>query len=43
MENITKKQNAFLSEEEKTLNWKEIQSAFENISEVYNNGYRRSF
>ena len=28
--NITKKQNAFISEEEKTLNWDEIQSAFKN-------------
>ena len=38
MENITKKQNVFLSEEEKTLDWKEIQNAFEKTfgSEVYN-------
>ena len=26
--NKIKKQNAFISEEEKTLNWEEIQSAF---------------
>ena len=26
--NITEKQNSFISEEEKTLNWDEIQSAF---------------
>ena len=26
--NITKKQNAFISEEEKTLNWEEIQATF---------------
>jgi len=33
-----KKQNAFLSEEEKTINWEEIQAAFKNTfgSEVYN-------
>ena len=36
--NNIKKQNAFISEEEKTLNWVEIQSAFKNTfgSEVYN-------
>ncbi len=36
--NITKKQNAFISEEEKTLNWEEIQGAFKKTfgSEVYN-------
>jgi len=36
--NITKKQNAFISEEEKTINWDEIQNAFKNTfgSEVYN-------
>ena len=36
--NITKKQNSFISEEEKTLNWDEIQNAFKNTfgSEVYN-------
>ena len=35
--NITKKQNAFISEEEKTLNWEEIQNAFKKTfgSEVY--------
>ena len=39
MENKTiKKQNAFLSEEEKTINWEEIQAAFKKTfgSEVYN-------
>ena len=38
MDNNIKKQNAFISEEEKTLNWIEIQSAFKNTfgSEVYN-------
>ena len=36
--NNTKKQNAFISEEEKTLNWDEIQSAFKKSfgSEIYN-------
>ncbi len=36
--NNTKKQNTFISEEEKTLNWVEIQSSFEKTfgSEVYN-------
>ena len=36
--NITKKQNAFISEEEKTLNWTEIQSSFQKTfgSEIYN-------
>ena len=36
--NITKKQNAFISEEEKTLNWNEIQNSFKKTfgSEVYN-------
>ena len=36
--NNTKKQNTFISEEEKTLNWEEIQSAFKKSfgSEVYN-------
>ena len=36
--NITKKQNVYISEEEKTLNWNEIQSSFKKIfgSEVYN-------
>ena len=35
--NITKKQNAFISEEEKTLNWEEIQSNFKKTfgTEVY--------
>ncbi len=38
MDNITKKQNAFISEEENTLNWVEIQEAFKKTfgSEVYN-------
>ena len=38
MENkITKKQNAFISEEEKTLNWEEIQTAFKKTfgAEIY--------
>ena len=36
--NITKKQNGFISEEEKTLNWEEIQITFKKTfgSEVYN-------
>ena len=36
--NTTKKQNAFISEEEKTLNWDEIQNAFKKTfgNEVYN-------
>ena len=36
--NITKKQKGFISEEEKTLNWEQIQSAFKTNfgSEVYN-------
>ena len=36
--NKIKKNNAFISEEEKTLNWEEIQSAFKNTfgGEVYN-------
>ena len=36
--NITKKQNAFISEEEKTLNWEETQNSFKKTfgSEVYN-------
>ena len=36
--NITKKQSPFISEEEKTINWDEIQSVFKKTfgSEVYN-------
>jgi chromosomal replication initiator protein len=36
--NITKKQNVYVSEEEKTLNWNEIQSSFKKTfgSEIYN-------
>ncbi len=36
--NITKKQNSFISEEEETLNWEEIQNNFKKTfgSEVYN-------
>ena len=36
--NITKKQNAFISEEEKTLNWEDIQATFKKVfgTEVYN-------
>ena len=36
--NNTKKQNAYISEEEKTLNWDEIQNSFKKIfgSEIYN-------
>jgi chromosomal replication initiator protein len=36
--NITKKQNAFISEEEKTLNWEEVQITFRKTfgTEVYN-------
>ena len=35
--NNFKKQNAFISEEEKTLNWEEIQSAFKKSfgNEIY--------
>ena len=39
MENkITRKQNAFISEEEKTLNWEDIQATFKKVfgTEVYN-------
>ena len=38
MDNNIKKQNAFISEEEKTLNWEDIQNAFKKTfgSEVYN-------
>ena len=38
MDNNIKKQNTFISEEEKTLNWDEIQSAFKKTfgSEIYN-------
>ena len=31
MDNNIKKQNTFISEEEKTLNWDEIQSAFKKL------------
>ena len=43
--NITKKQNAFISEEEKTLNWEEIQNAFKKTfgSEVYNSWLTKNF
>ena len=36
--NIKKQQNVYVSEEEKTLNWVEIQSAFKKTfgSEIYN-------
>tara|TARA_A100001015_G_scaffold196666_1_gene219340 strand:- start:984 stop:2375 length:1392 start_codon:yes stop_codon:yes gene_type:complete len=36
--NITKKQNVFTSEEEKTLNWEEIQTSFKKTfgTEIYN-------
>ena len=36
--NITKKQNAFISEEEQTLNWEDIQATFKKTfgTEVYN-------
>ena len=36
--NNYKKQNAYISEEEKTLNWSEMQTSFKKIfgSEVYN-------
>ena len=36
--NIIKKQNAFISEEEKTLNWEEIQASFKKTfgTEIYN-------
>ena len=35
---ISKKHNAFISEEEKTLSWEEIQNAFKKTfgNEVYN-------
>ena len=36
--NITKKQKVYISEEEKTLNWVDIQSSFKKTfgSEIYN-------
>ena len=36
--NITKKQNAFISEEEKTLKWEDVQTTFKKSfgAEVYN-------
>ena len=36
--NITKKHNVYISEEEKTLNWDEVQTSFKKIfgSEIYN-------
>ena len=36
--NITKRQNLYVSEEEKTLDWGEIQAAFKKTfgSEIYN-------
>ena len=36
--NITKKQNAFISEEEKTINWEEVQTSFKKTfgAEIYN-------
>ena len=38
MEKNIKKQNAFVSEEEKTLNWEDIQNSFKKTfgSEIYN-------
>ena len=41
--NNIKKQNAFISEEEKTLNWDEIQNAFEKTfgSEIYNSWLKK--
>ena len=38
MDKIIKKQNVFISEEEKTLDWNEIQNAFKKTfgSEIYN-------
>jgi hypothetical protein len=43
--NNTKKQNAFISEEEKTLNWEEIQSSFKKTfgSEIYNSWLAKNF
>ena len=38
MDKIIKKQNVYVSEEEKTLDWNEIQSSFKKSfgSEIYN-------
>ena len=38
MENQTKKNNVFISEEEKTLSWEDVQSSFQKTfgSEIYN-------
>tara|TARA_B100001057_G_scaffold318035_1_gene318307 strand:- start:4092 stop:5483 length:1392 start_codon:yes stop_codon:yes gene_type:complete len=43
--NIPKKQKSFISEEEKTLNWDEIQSAFKRSfgSEVYNSWLQKIY
>ena len=43
--NISKKQKSFISEEEKTLNWDEIQSAFKKSfgSEVYNSWLQKIY
>ncbi|MDA9078415.1 hypothetical protein N9J81_01365 [Pelagibacteraceae bacterium] len=42
--NITKKQSTFISEEEKTLNWEEIQIAFKKTfgSEVYDSWLQKN-
>ena len=42
--NITKKQNAFISEEEKTLDWSEVQSSFKKTfgEEIYNSWLQKS-
>ena len=46
MENNTPtKHNSFISEEEKTLNWENIQSSFKKTfgSEVYNSWLQKNF
>ena len=42
--NNIKKQNVYISEEEKTLNWEEIQNAFKKTfgSEVYNSWLQKN-
>ena len=35
MDKNIKKQNAFISEEERTIDWNEIQNAFKKTMEIY--------
>ena len=41
--NITKKQNVYISEEEKTLNWEEVHNSFKQSfgTEIYNSWLRK--